>query len=201
MNIILELPVNDSYSIVVASNHEINLNDVYGYSGDFFIALKHKNTYLKLSSVVTLWDLERILDHFNGIIKNEIFMSLKINSPKELGLSYNNYWNQVSSCPDQEFSEWIGDSVKLFDSNDEGLKSCVTFLYLSQKNNIELLITTKYPWFFSLKNVPMGYDEWLKHYKILHNFCLSNALIQIWIQKLQSVCTLLRKNVDEMYSS
>lgn len=201
MKIILDLPIDNDFSIAIMSRYATDLNIMYGYSGELFVALKHENNYLKLSSAVTLWDLESMLDHCREVSMHKVLIPLALGNWEQISISYHTYWEQVSSGLLQGDSEWIGSSLKLLECNAVGLKSCITFLYNTNNQDIEFLITTKYPWFFPLKKVPMTYKTWLKHYKVLHRFKISQQIIQSWIFLLQPLCTQLRKNVDEIYSS
>lgn len=201
MNIILELPIDNNYSIVVMSKYNTDVNVMYGYSGELFITLKQDTLYQKISSTITLRDLENMLYHFKAVSKKTLLIPLEISNSHELGLSYHTYWNQVSSQLGQNLPQWIGNDLKLLECNGKGLKSCLTFLYNEKNGDITFVITSQYPWFFPLTKIPMHYKTWLKHYKIIHQLKISHSTMRMWIQKLQPLCTLLRKNVDEMYSS
>lgn len=195
MNIIVNLPITADISIVIISDYNTNLDVMYGYSGELFAALKHGDTFTRLSSKMTLWDLQNILHHLNAALHDTILLPEQINGPRDLGLSYNNYWYQVSSNLDQEFDEWIGAPLKLLEGNGLGLKSNVTFLYNSNQK-IEIAITLAYDWFFPIKKIPILYKNWLKKYKVLHQFHISKETLQNWIKTLQPICNQLSKNID-----
>ena len=197
MKIILELSINNNSAIFIASKYNRKIDNIYPYSGELFVLFKYKGGTLKIAPWITLFDLREILEHCELVLQRKNLIAPEIGTYNNISKSFHEYWNYVSLHPKEKSANWAGASLKLFESGSIGLQSNITFLY-NNNNNIELQITSKYPWFFPLKKAPMLYTTWLKHYKILYHHVILDDVMKNWIILLQKLIEQFDNNIERM---
>ena len=189
MEKLISFIVDKDVQIIIYSR---SLKDVEAYSGELCVNLDNNEESICLAHKITLFDLEHtVLDLFKKVFNQKLKIPREVN---DLGIEFNSYWLNVSQ--DKDNMEQTSEPFELFQCSGLQLNDTITFLFNDDKENILFQVSSKYPYFFSLEQAPVSYEEWLPSYKIVYKKEISFDVMQEWIIQLESFNLKLRSQVN-----